>query len=233
MRWLIICPNLLNNSLQTMVDSNFTNYQFENYDVEGLKLKINFLEHDSIKIKTHEKINIPIENNVKESFEPLLFGIDMNLKNIKNINDLNEKKMILLDGHHRYDYLKRNKIDELIEIVLISIHDVKILSYPSYLTIEKKEFVEILKNYNFSNKSSSKFFVSLDEAKFFNSEIKDIYELYEFKNFCYENDFIISAIDENHGDDKITINFTPIKVSEIIENDSLFPPKSTWITPRL
>ena len=233
MRWLIICPNLLNNSLQTMVDSNFTNYQFEDYDVEGLKLKINFLEHDSIKIKTHEKINIPIENNVKESFEPLLFGIDMNLKNIKNINDLNEKKMILLDGHHRYDYLKRNKIDELIEIVLISIHDVKILSYPSYLTIEKKEFVEILKNYNFSNKSLSKFFVSLDEVKFFNSEIKDIYELYEFKNFCYENDFIISAIDENHGNDKITINFTPIKVSEIIENDSLFPPKSTWITPRL
>ena len=233
MRWLIICPNLLNNSLQTMVDSNFTNYQFENYDVEGLKLKINFLKHDSIKIKTHEKINIPIENNVKVSFEPLLFGIDMNLKNIKNINDLNEKKMILLDGHHRYDYLKRNKIDELIEIVLISIHDVKILSYPSYLTIEKKEFVEILKNYNFSNKSLSKFFVSLDEVKFFNSEIKDFYELYEFKNFCYENYFIISAIDENHGNDKITINFTPIKVSEIIENDSLFPPKSTWITPRL
>ena len=63
-----------------MVDSNFTNYQFENYDVEGLKLKINFLEHDSIKIKTHEKINIPIENNVKVSFEPLLFGIDMNWK---------------------------------------------------------------------------------------------------------------------------------------------------------
>ncbi len=58
MRWLIICPNLLNNSLQTMVDSNFTNYQFENYDVEGLKLKINFLKHDSIKTKTHEKINI-------------------------------------------------------------------------------------------------------------------------------------------------------------------------------
>ncbi len=53
------------------------------------------------------------------------------------------------------------------------------------------------------------------------------------KNFCYENDFIISAIDENHGNDKITINFTPIKVSEIIENDSLFPPKSTWITPRI
>ena len=233
MRWLIICPNLLNNSLQTMVNSNFTNYKFENYDVEGLKLEINFLKNDSIKIKTHEKINIPIENNVKESFEPLLFGIDMNLKNIKNINDLNEKKMILLDGHHRYDYLKRNKIDESIEIVLISIDDVKILSYPSYLTIEKKEFVEILKNYNFSNNVSSKFFVSLDEVKFFSSEIKDIYELYEFKDFCYENDYIISAIDENHGDNKITINFTPIKVSEIIENDFLFPPKSTWITPRL
>ena len=233
MRWLIICPNLLNNSLQTMVNSNFTNYQFENYDVEGLKLEINFLKNDSIKIKTHEKINIPIENNVKESFEPLLFGIDMNLKNIKNINDLNEKKMILLDGHHRYDYLKRNKIDKSIEIVLISIDDVKILSYPSILTIEKKEFVEILKSYNFLSNVFSNFFVSLDELKFFNNEIRDIYELYEFKNFCYENGYIISASDEYKADDKIKINFTPIKVSEIIENDSLFPPKSTWITPRL
>jgi uncharacterized protein (DUF1015 family) len=29
------------------------------------------------------------------------------------------------------------------------------------------------------------------------------------------------------------VNFTPIKISEIVVSDSLFPPKSTWITPRL
>ena len=215
-----------------MENKNFTAYQFENYDVEGLKLEINFSNNDFIEIKTHEEINSPIEN-MEESFEPLLFGIDMNITNIKNLNDLKGKKMILLDGHHRYEYLKRNDIDKSIELVLISIDDVEILSYPSRLLIEKKEFEEILENYNFSNNVSSKFFVSVDNVKFFNEEILDIYQLYEFKNFCYVNEYISSAVDENKTNDEIIVNFTPIKVSEIVENDSLFPPKSTWITPRL
>ena len=38
---------------------------------------------------------------------------------------------------------------------------------------------------------------------------------------------------EKKESDEIIVNFTPIEVSEIVENDSLFPPKSTWITPRL
>ena len=215
-----------------MKNNNFTDYQFENYDVEGLKLKINFSNTDFIEIKTHEEINSPIEN-IEESFGPLLFGIDMNITNIKNINDLKGKKMILLDGHHRYEYLKRNDIDKSIELVVISIDDVEILSYPSRLIIRKKEFEEILENYNFSNNVSSKFFVSVDDVKFFNEEILDIYQLYEFKNFCYVNEYISSAVDENKTNDEIIVNFTPIKVSEIVENDSLFPPKSTWITPRL
>ena len=215
-----------------MENNNFTVYQFENYDVEGLKLEINFSNTDFIEIMTHEEINSPIEN-MEESFEPLLFGIDMNITNIKNINDLKGKKMILLDGHHRYEYLKRNDIDKSIELVLISIDDVEILSYPSRLIITKKEFEEILENYNFSNNVSSKFFVSVDDVKFFNEEILDIYQLYEFKNFCYVNEYISSVVDENKTNDEIIVNFTPIKVSEIVENDSLFPPKSTWITPRL
>ena len=61
-----------------MENNNFTVYQFENYDVEGLKLEINFSNTDFIEIKTHEEINFPIEN-MEESFEPLLFGIDMNI----------------------------------------------------------------------------------------------------------------------------------------------------------
>ena len=215
-----------------MENNNFTVYQFENYDVEGLKLEINFSNTDFIEIMTHEEINSPIEN-MEESFEPLLFGIDMNITNIKNINDLKGKKMILLDGHHRYEYLKRNDIDKSIELVLISIDNVEILSYPSRLIISKKEFEEILENYNFSNNVSSKFYVSVDDVKFFNEEILDIYQLYEFKNFCYVNEYISSAVDENKTNDEIIVNFTPIEVSEIVESDSLFPPKSTWITPRL
>ena len=215
-----------------MENNNFTAYQFENYDVEGLKLEINFSNTDFIEIKTHEEINTPIEN-IEESFDPLLFGIDMNIKNIGNMDDLKGKKIILLDGHHRYEYLKRNNIDKSIELVLISIDDVEILSYPAHLTIEKKEFEEILENYNFSNNVSSEFYVSLDDVKFFNRKIEDIYQLYEFKNYCYVNEYINSAVDGNQANDKSIVNFTPIKISEIIENDSLFPPKSTWITPRL
>ena len=40
-----------------MENNNFTVYQFENYDVEGLKLEINFSNTDFIEIKTHEEIN--------------------------------------------------------------------------------------------------------------------------------------------------------------------------------
>ena len=78
MRWLTTCQNILTDFLQIMENNNFTVYQFENYDVEGLKLEINFSNTDFIEIKTHEEINFPIEN-MEESFEPLLFGIDMNI----------------------------------------------------------------------------------------------------------------------------------------------------------
>ena len=215
-----------------MENNYFTTYKFENYDVEGLKLEINFANAEFLEIKTHEEIDTPIEN-IEESFDPLLFGIDENLENIRNIDDLNGKKIILLDGHHRYEYLKRKNIDKSIEIVLISTVDVEILSYPSRLTIGKKEFEKILENHNFLNNASSKFFVSIDDVKFFNKEIVDIYQLYDFKNFCYVNEYISSTVDENQAGEKDMVNFTPIKISEIVESDSLFPPKSTWITPRL
>ena len=215
-----------------MENNYFTTYKFENYDVEGLKLKINFANAEFLEIKTHEEIDTPIEN-IEESFDPLLFGIDENLENIRNIDDLNGKKIILLDGHHRYEYLKRKDIDKSIEILLISTVDVEILSYPARLTIGKKDFQKILENHNFLNNASSKFFVSIDDVKFFNKEIVDIYQLYEFKNFCYVNEYISSTVDENQAGEKDMVNFTPIKISEIVDSDSLFPPKSTWITPRL
>ena len=215
-----------------MENNYFTTYKFENYDVEGLKLEINFANAEFLEIKTHEEIDTPIEN-IEESFDPLLFGIDESLENIRNIDDLNGKKIILLDGHHRYEYLKRKDIDKSIEIVLISTVDVEILSYPSRLTIGKKDFQKILENHNFLNNASSKFFVSIDDVKFFNKEIVDIYQLYEFKNFCCVNEYISSTVDENQAGEKDMVNFTPIKISEIVDSDSLFPPKSTWITPRL
>jgi len=229
---LITYQNLWTNFLRIMENNYFTTYKFENYDVEGLKLEINFANVEFLEIKTHEEIDTPIEN-IEETFDPLLFGIDENLENIRNIHDLNGKKIILLDGHHRYEYLKRKDIDKSIEIVLISTVDVEILSYPSRLKIGKKEFEKILENNNFLNNVSSKFFVSIDDVKFFNKEIEDIYQLYEFKNFCYVNEYISSTVDENQAGEKDMVNFTPIKISEILDSDSLFPPKSTWITPRL
>ena len=57
--------------------------------------------------------------------------------------------------------------------------------------------------------------------------------LYAFKNLCFRNEYISSVNNDNHPSDKIIIHFTPIQVSEIVDSDTLFPPKSTWITPRL
>ena len=59
-----------------MENNNFTEYNFENYDVKGLKIHINFSKNDFIEIKTHEEINRPIEDNIEDFLEPLLFGIE-------------------------------------------------------------------------------------------------------------------------------------------------------------
>ena len=66
-----------------------------------------------------------------------------------------------------------------------------------------------------------------------NGLLDEVKKLYEFKNFCYVNEYISSTVDENQAGEKDMVNFTPIKISEIVDSDSLFPPKSTWITPRL
>ena len=50
---------------------------------------------------------------------------------------------------------------------------------------------------------------------------------------CIRDRYISSTVDENQAGEKDMVNFTPIKISEIVDSDSLFPPKSTWITPRL
>ena len=43
-----------------MENNYFTTYKFENYDVEGLKLEINFANAKFLEIKTHEEIDTPI-----------------------------------------------------------------------------------------------------------------------------------------------------------------------------
>ena len=54
-----------------MENNYFTTYKFENYDVEGLKLKINFANAEFLEIKTHEEIDTQIlfmKNNFFEIF---------------------------------------------------------------------------------------------------------------------------------------------------------------------
>ena len=50
MRWLITCQNLWTNFLRVMENNYFTTYKFENYDVEGLKLEINFANAEFLEI---------------------------------------------------------------------------------------------------------------------------------------------------------------------------------------
>ena len=67
-------------------------------------------------------------------------------------------KIFILDGHHRFKYIKDNLIDETFEVVLIDLHGVNIESYNSELNVDLDIFIK-----------------KIMESKIFNSEIKSKY----------------------------------------------------------
>ncbi|MDG1740169.1 MAG: hypothetical protein P8H47_02050, partial [Candidatus Actinomarina sp.] len=60
-----------------------------------------------------------------------------------------------------------------------------------------------------------------------------IYELYDFKRKLINHDFIIPIPNDMVNVDDLIINFTPIQLVEFYRENYLFPPKSTWISPRI
>ena len=184
-----------------------------------------------------------------ENIEPWTFNNPLDEKHVKSIKEqliedpalmgvftiikLSNGKVYLLDGHHRFDYIKRKQIDNFIDVIIVSDSDVSINSHCSELLVSKNEFEKILVENNFIKDTQLPFFVSLDNCKYSNETINNIHELYSFKKNCLRNNIIKPLPNNQVISNEEIVNFTPITIKDIKNSKDLFPPKSTWITPRL
>ena len=98
----------------------------------------------------------------------------------------------------------------------------------------KSKFNKIIKNNSYFIFLSLLILLTIFIANIYSSnKIIDIYELYDFKRQCFNNGFISPLANDRELTNKNIVSFTPIKLNEFYKENYLFPPKSTWITPRI
>ena len=207
---------------------NFTKLKLSNRDVTAFKTKLNILKKSEI-IFPHEETfddNHITNSIIKNSVIVLGVVIESFDKNL-----IIKDELFILDGHHRFQYIKNNLIDDLFEVVLVNIYDIKIESYSSELLIDDDFFInKILSEKGFSETEKSKYFISLNSRKYFSENISDINELYFYKKQLLK-DLVISPIKNSEKTNKSLVNFTPLNQKNF-STEHIFPYKSTWITPR-
>ena len=106
--------------------TQFSNYEFKEYNLTGIKAEINFSRKNNLKVILHEELHNPIEDqDIKliNEFEPLLFSVDIKKSKLFENRELDINFLTLLDGHHRYDFISRNKIDSEIKVIIVSSED--------------------------------------------------------------------------------------------------------------
>ena len=186
---------------------NFTKLNLSNPDVTAFTTKLNILKNSEIIFPHEETID---DNRIKGSIiKNSVIVLGVNFESFDNNLVINDK-IFILDGHHRYQYIKNNSIDDLFEVVLVSMSDIKIESYNSELLIDDVIFVNKIKSEKgFSEKDNSKYFISLNNKKYFSVKISDINELYYYKKQLLKES-VISPIKNNEKTDKSLVKFTPI-----------------------
>tara|TARA_X000000368_G_scaffold242690_1_gene191730 strand:+ start:9558 stop:10217 length:660 start_codon:yes stop_codon:yes gene_type:complete len=216
--------------------NKISTYEFKEYNALGIQSEINFLKKDNLEVILHEELGEPIEDQdiqLINEFQPLLFSVDIDSAELLENEVLNIDCLTLLDGHHRYDFISRNNIDSSIKVIIVSSSAVNIDSHLSEIKIEKSKFVEFIESQNFFNNSNSKHYIKIGDDIYSSNKIIDIYELYDFKRQCFQNGFISPLANDRELTNKNIVSFTPIKLNEFYKENYLFPPKSTWITPRI
>ena len=213
-----------------MIIRNVEKIEFENNALEAYKTKLNVFRLNNIypHEETNENSNITYDI-VKNS--NLVLGVDFILDDNKvEIKD----ELFILDGHHRFNFIKDNKIDEDIDVVLIDIRKVSITSYNSQLMVDKDEFTnKIYEDHKFApNKLQEElsFFISLNRQKYFSKNILNLRDLYKYKKILMQQKMIIPT-PNNLKDNSQIIQFTPLSYQDF-KKDFVFPYKSTWILPR-
>ncbi|MDC0076928.1 hypothetical protein OAJ33_01645 [Acidimicrobiaceae bacterium] len=213
-----------------MIIRNVEKIEFENNALEAYKTKLNVFRLNNIypHEETNENSNITYDI-VKNS--NLVLGVDFILDDNKvEIKD----ELFILDGHHRFNFIKDNKIDEDMDVVLIDIRKVSITSYNCQLMVDKDEFTnKIYEDHKFApNKLQEEltFFISLNRQKYFSKNILNLRDLYKYKKILMQQKMIIPTPNNLKNNSQI-IQFTPLSYQDF-KKDFVFPYKSTWISPR-
>ena len=211
-----------------MIVDKFTKIAISEPELNAYMAKINIFKNRETIFPHEETIK---ENHITDTIiknSVLVFGVNIEISDEKlMLND----EIFILDGHHRFQYIIENSIEEFFEVIFVDINDIKIESYNSELLIRDDIFLQkILQKNGFSVSNNSKYFVSLNNNKYFSEDISDINELYSFKKELLE-DLIILPIRNDDNTDKSLVNFTPLTAQNFNKN-TVFPYKSTWITPR-
>lgn len=218
--------------------SEFEEYKFSKSEIQAVKTFINFSAQNNIQITLHEETENKYEQikniDIVKEFPPLLFSVKHDKSKILSLNSSEDIKHItLLDGHHRFEHLKLYEYDVLVPIVLISEDDVYVESYKSRINLELDQFIQVLKENNFEILNSSKYFLTFNGKRYSSEKIDNIYDLYDFKRKLINENVIVPIPNDFIHNESSTLDFTPIKLSEFYKENYLFPPKSTWISPRI
>jgi len=220
-----------------MIFKEFKKYNFNNSEVRGIMTSINFSRENDVEIVLHEETSGRYEQirdiEIVKAFPPLVFATDVDLDFLNFQESIKQiKKLTLLDGHHRFEHLTLYNYDHSVPIVLVSNKDVKVQSYNSKIYGDKQTFIEFLISNNFKP-SSSKYFIDIEDCQYSNTEVNNIYELYDFKRKLLKSDLITPTPNDRGDIEDLILNFTPVQLIEFHKENYLFPPKSTWISPRI
>ena len=102
---------------------NFTKLNLSNLDVTAFTTKLNILKNSEIIFPHEETVN---DNRITDSIinnSVIVLGVIF--ESFDN-NLVIKDQIFILDGHHRYQFIKDNFIDDLFEVVLVSMSDIKI-----------------------------------------------------------------------------------------------------------
>ena len=211
-----------------MIIDNYTKLKLSNPEITAYKTKLNILKNNEIIFPHEETVDDNrITNSIIKNSVIVLGVIFETFYDKLTIKD----EIFILDGHHRFQYIIQNSINDMFEVVLLNIYDIKIESHNSELLTTDDIFLnKIVSEKGFSQLIKSNFFISLNNVKYFSQNFLDINELYLYKKKLL-NESIISPFKNNDKTDKSIVNFTPITLKNF-SKDVVFPYKSTWITPR-
>ena len=210
-----------------MIINKVESFVFKDYQAKAFIGKLNLFKNKN-KIFPHEETQN--ESNITYSIlknHPIVLGAKIIERN-ESIEL--EGNLIILDGHHRFEYILKNEVNEVLDVVLVDYEDIEVRSHKSIINCSIEElnnFVSI--NYEVNKGKVNNYFYEINGENFYLNEIKSISELYNLKKALQERNLIAPI--SNNINKHNCISFTPIP-KKLIFSKSIFPYKSTWITPR-